>query len=209
MLAAERRGELGIARAIGTRRGQLVKMYVFEGVAYDLTAAVVGVMLGIGVAYGMVVVMAAALDSLGLEIGYAVSARSVVIAYALGVLLTLAVVTVSAWRVSVVNIASAVRNLPERQAEAASALGTADPRRRRGDRWRRLASRRRRGCRFLLGVSLGILGFATIARGLELNARAVYTTSGLAIVVLWLLRGASSTGSRHSRGVWTPSSSAA
>ena len=31
-------------------------------------------MLGIGVAYGMVVVMAAALDSLGLEIGYMISA---------------------------------------------------------------------------------------------------------------------------------------
>ena len=31
---------------------------------------------------------------------------------------------------------------------------------------------------FLLGVSLGILGLATIARGLGLNARAVYTTSG-------------------------------
>ena len=54
MLAAERRGELGIARAIGTRRGHLVEMFVFEGVAYDLAAAVVGALLGAGVAYGMV-----------------------------------------------------------------------------------------------------------------------------------------------------------
>ena len=36
MLAAERRGELGIARAIGTRRGHLVEMFTFEGAAYDL-----------------------------------------------------------------------------------------------------------------------------------------------------------------------------
>ena len=36
MLAAERRGELGIARAVGTRRGHLVQMFVFEGLAYDL-----------------------------------------------------------------------------------------------------------------------------------------------------------------------------
>ena len=42
MLAAERRGELGIARAIGTRRGHLVQMFIFEGVAYDLVAALVG-----------------------------------------------------------------------------------------------------------------------------------------------------------------------
>ena len=42
MLAAERRGELGIARAIGTRRGHLVEMFTFEGAAYDLAAAAVG-----------------------------------------------------------------------------------------------------------------------------------------------------------------------
>ena len=50
MLAAERRGELGIARAIGTRRGHLVQMFLFEGVAYDLVAAVVGAALGVAVA---------------------------------------------------------------------------------------------------------------------------------------------------------------
>ena len=42
MLAAERRGELGIARAIGTRRRHLVQMFLFEGVAYDVVAAAVG-----------------------------------------------------------------------------------------------------------------------------------------------------------------------
>ena len=42
MLAAERRGELGIARVIGTRRGHLVQMFVYEGLAYDLLAAAVG-----------------------------------------------------------------------------------------------------------------------------------------------------------------------
>ena len=42
MLAAERRGEIGMARAIGTRRGHLVEMFVFEGAAYDLAAAAVG-----------------------------------------------------------------------------------------------------------------------------------------------------------------------
>ncbi len=60
MLAAERRGELGIARAIGTRRSHLVQMYLFEGVAYDLMAAIVGVALGVAVALGMVYVLARA-----------------------------------------------------------------------------------------------------------------------------------------------------
>ena len=58
MLAAERRSELGIARAIGTRRGHLVEMFTFEGAAYDLIAAAVGAVLGAVIAYGMVFVMA-------------------------------------------------------------------------------------------------------------------------------------------------------
>src|SRR5581483_11567451 len=102
MLAAERRGELGIARAVGTKRRNLVQMFVFEGVAYDVLAAAVGAALGVGVAYGMVLAIAAA-----------VGAASVVVAYAIGVLLTFAVVAFSAWRVSRMNIVSAIRNLPD------------------------------------------------------------------------------------------------
>ena len=63
MLAAERRSELGIARAVGTRRGHLVQMFVFEGVAYDLAAALVGAALGAAVAYVMVLVMALAFSA--------------------------------------------------------------------------------------------------------------------------------------------------
>ena len=59
MLAAERRGELGIARAVGTRRGHLVQMFTFEGAAYDLIAAAAGAALGVAVAFGMVLVIAA------------------------------------------------------------------------------------------------------------------------------------------------------
>ena len=97
MLAAERRSELGIARAVGTRRGHLVQMFVFEGAAYDLAAALVGAVLGAGVAYLMIIVMAEAFSAQGIDIEYAVTGRSLAIAYALGVLLTLVVVAVSAF----------------------------------------------------------------------------------------------------------------
>ncbi len=113
MLAAERRGELGIARAVGTRRGHLVQLFVFEGIAYDVVAALVGALLGAAVAYGMVVVMAGALDQVGFDIQYDVRLRSLAVAIAIGVLLTLVVVAVSAWRVSVMTISAAIRNLPE------------------------------------------------------------------------------------------------
>jgi putative ABC transport system permease protein len=118
MLSAERRGELGIARAIGTRRRHLVSMFVFEGLAYDLLAAVVGVLVGIAVAYGMVILLAKALsEGTDVKITYSVRAASLVVAYAIGVLLTFTVVAFSAWRVSGMNISTAIRNLPEPAAE--------------------------------------------------------------------------------------------
>src|SRR4029078_5623795 len=89
MLAAERRGELGIARAIGTRRGHLTEMFTFEGAAYDLVAAAVGAILGAIVAYGMVLLMARAFGAedadAGLQVQYAFTWRSLLIAFALGV----------------------------------------------------------------------------------------------------------------------------
>ena len=114
MLAAERRGELGIARAVGTRRGHLVQMFLYEGLAYDLVAAAVGALLGIAVAFAMVLAMAAAFNAeADFDISFSVKPTSIFVAYAIGVLLTLAVVAFSAWRVSRMNIVSAIRNLPE------------------------------------------------------------------------------------------------
>jgi putative ABC transport system permease protein len=113
MLAAERKSEMGIARAVGTERRQLVEMFMFEGMLYDLLAAAVGALLGIAVAYGMVLVMARAVGVWGIDIRHDVQMRSIVVAYCLGVLLTFIVVTVSAWKVSVLNIVTAIRNLPE------------------------------------------------------------------------------------------------
>ena len=52
MLAAERRGEMGTARAIGTQRRHLVQMFLFEGAAYDVLAAAVGAVLGLALSVG-------------------------------------------------------------------------------------------------------------------------------------------------------------
>ena len=114
MLAAERRGEMGTARAIGTQRRHLVEMFVFEGAAYDLLAAVVGAALGLALSVGMVRLIAGALSGTGtVTIRYSLTWTSLVLAFSLGVLLTLVVVWIAAWRVSRLNIVAAVRNLPQ------------------------------------------------------------------------------------------------
>lgn len=49
LLAAERRGELGMSRAIGLQRQHLVQTLLIEGSAYALLASSLGLLLGIGV----------------------------------------------------------------------------------------------------------------------------------------------------------------
>ena len=46
MLAAERRSEMGMARAVGTQRRQLIQQFVAEGAGYALLAGLVGVGAG-------------------------------------------------------------------------------------------------------------------------------------------------------------------
>jgi putative ABC transport system permease protein len=189
MLAAERRGELGIARAIGTRRGHLVQLYLFEGLAYDLIAAAVGALLGVAVAFGMVFVLAQALDVTGVEIKHDVEPRSLIVGYGVGVLLTFVIVTVSAWRVSRLNIVAAIRNTPE------PAL-----RRSRKRRWIPGSLAVALGAlitlgglssadaaAFMLGLALVIVGAVPLARAAGLSERVAYTASGLVLVVLFLL----------------------
>jgi putative ABC transport system permease protein len=189
MLSAERRGEMGIARAIGTRRGHLVQMFVYEGLAYDVLAAAVGALLGVAAAFAMVAVMAGALSEFGVEIQRQVRWTSLLVSYSLGVLLTLAVVAFSSWRVSRLNIVTAVRGLPD------------PPRAKR--RWRRVAAvvlgallsllmissgiSAVDALAFNVGISLALMTLIPVARALGMGERLAYTLGGLSLVVWWLL----------------------
>ncbi len=122
LLAAERRRELGVVRAVGMQRGHVVQTFVTEGVLYDLAAALLGLGLGLLVAYGMIGVMSglfagfrSQLDTFDnfFNLQWSVAPASLVIAYCLGVLVAGAVVVFASWRVSRMNIVSAIRNLPE------------------------------------------------------------------------------------------------
>jgi putative ABC transport system permease protein len=189
MLAAERRGELGIARAVGTRRGHLVQLYLFEGLAYDLIAAAVGALLGVAVAFGMVFVLASALDFTGIEIKHDAQPRSLIVGYSVGVLLTFVIVTVSAFRVSRLNIVAAIRSTPEPLVAksrkrrwipgtlaivvgilaTAAGLSSAD------------------ASAFMLGISLVVVGAVPLSRAAGLSERIAFTGAGILLVVLWLL----------------------
>ena len=115
MLAAERKRELGIARAVAAQRSHVVRLFTFEGAVYSLIAAAVGSGLGVVVGLLMVRIMAAAFGTAveGLTISFSFRWQSLLLAYTLGMVVTYVVVVVSAWRVSALNIVRAVRDIPE------------------------------------------------------------------------------------------------
>ena len=131
LLAASRRSELGITRALGTERGHLVAMFTYEGVAYAVLAAIVGIPTGLAISRGMVGLLVWAVESgvagftgapqrIAETVRWHAEPRSVALAAVLGLLLTTLTVAVAAWRVSRLNIVSAIRDLPEPPAERRS-----------------------------------------------------------------------------------------
>src|SRR5262249_26530837 len=115
MLAAERRAEMGMSRAVGLKRRHLTQMFLFEGTAYTLAASAVGVVLGLGVAALMIRVLSSIFSGFykGIDLTYHVEWTSIVIAACLGILLTFVVVAFSAYKVSRLNIVAAIRDLDE------------------------------------------------------------------------------------------------
>jgi putative ABC transport system permease protein len=105
------------------------------------------------------------------------------------VVLTLAVVAVSAGRVSKLNIVAAVRNLPPEATERGG----------RRARWGGVALAvlggvfalagvsGKQATPLMLGLSLVVIGLASMARSWGVGARAAYTAAGIAVVVLMLL----------------------
>jgi putative ABC transport system permease protein len=118
MLAEERKGEMGMLRAIGLRRRELVYTYFFEGVAYAAGSALAGTALGVGVGYFLAYLAGFVLSGEGIPQNailqsFTVSSQSLVIAYVVGFLLTLITVVVASLRVSRLNIVRAIRDVPE------------------------------------------------------------------------------------------------
>lgn len=115
MLVGERKGELGVARAIGVTRSQLLTMLVAEGVLYGLASAAVGVLAGLGL--GFLVVYAFGVifppPEAGMVLGFHFDPISLVVAFTAGLVVTYLTVGAAALYFSRLNIVRAIRDLPE------------------------------------------------------------------------------------------------
>jgi putative ABC transport system permease protein len=188
MLAAERKPEMGMARAVGLKRRQLTQMFLAEGIAYDLASALVGAALGVGVAFIMAGVLARMFADF-IDIEPAASWSSLVISYTLGVVVTFATILFSSWRVSKLNIVQAIRDV-------------AEPRRTRASRhwlyfglagvvagmliaWAGYTARQ--SFSFYVGVTLVPFSLAALLRRFGAPARLPYSLAALLVLVFWLL----------------------
>ena len=114
MLAAARRTEMGMARAVGAKRRHLVQMFVFEGTAYAVASAAMGVFIGLAISAVIILIVNRIIGTLADDFTFTrhFELRSAVVAYCLGMVITLITIAVAAYRVSRMNIVAAIRDLP-------------------------------------------------------------------------------------------------
>jgi putative ABC transport system permease protein len=188
MLAAERRSEMGMARAVGAQRGQLVQQFVSEGSGYALLAGLVGSALGVIATFGIALGIKAIFGKY-VPIEPHVSPRSLVVAYCLGVVITFLSVVGSSWKISRLNIVAAVRDLPDMSSPV---------RRKRTLVWAALlllvgalmtlgGIGSDKAILFMTGMSLIPFGIALILRFFGVPTRPLLTTVALVLLVFWLL----------------------
>lgn len=118
MLAEERKGEMGMLRAVGMRRRDLILAFYFEGLAYSAGSALAGTFVGVGVGYLLayefsLLFASGSLTSSAILASFTVTTASLIESYVLGFLLTLVTVIVASWRASRLNIVRAIRDIPE------------------------------------------------------------------------------------------------
>lgn len=188
MLAAERRAEMGMQRAIGAQRGALIQQFIAEGTGYALVAGLIGVALGILATTGIALGIGSIFGG-DFKITPYVKAQSMISAYSLGVVITFIAIALSSWRVSRLNVVAAVRDIPDTYHAVRNrkqliwaivmivvgALG--------------LFAGRSTDNLFLFGIGFTLLpfGIAGIATYMGMNPRWVLSFAGIFVLVFWLL----------------------
>lgn len=118
MIAEERKGEMGMLRAIGLTRRDVVLSYYFEGLIYSVGSALVGVVVGVLTGYVLLyayvqLVGANQPGTAAVLTSFTFTNQTLLVSYLVGFLLTLGTVVVASIRVSRLNIVRAIRDVPE------------------------------------------------------------------------------------------------
>lgn len=126
MLVAQRSRELALLRAVGATRGQVTRSLVVESALVGLVGSVLGIALGVVVAYGLQALFAA----IGAEIptnGLVVAPRTVLVGLLVGVVATVLAALAPALRASRISPMAALRDdasLPGRSLRLRAVVGS-------------------------------------------------------------------------------------
>ena len=118
MLAAERKSEMGMARAVGMQRQHLVRMFTVEGAIYGIGSALIGAAIGVGLGFVLVAAVAAIFSqdqATNFTLSSHVEPVSFLTSFLAGAVLTFATVVLASRRISRLNIVQAIRDIPEPQ----------------------------------------------------------------------------------------------
>src|SRR3989442_3354751 len=116
MLAEERKPELGIARAVGFLRRDLLATFALEGTFYAIVAAALGALAGLGLGYVMVYFFDKLVPHGDVVVTFHFDVSSIITAFVAGTALTWITILLASWRVSRLNILRAIRGLPRPRA---------------------------------------------------------------------------------------------
>src|SRR3989449_786970 len=113
MLAEERKPELGVARAVGFLRSDLLTTFALEGTFYAVVAAALGAFAGLGLGYIMVYFFDKLVPHGDVVVTFHFDVSSIITAFVAGTALTWITILLASWRGSRLNIVRAIRALPE------------------------------------------------------------------------------------------------
>jgi putative ABC transport system permease protein len=187
MLAAERKPELGMARAVGMRRSWLVGAFATEGWLYALAASILGAVAGVGLGRLIMVFAQRVFNTQHnrLDLLFSVEPASVARGFAVGLLVALVTVVSTSVRTSRLNIIRAIRDIAEppprkpRRAWLIAGLAVAAL----GIVWTISAVPQQKPYGLLLGPVVAVLGTAPLIRRVVRRELALSLVS--LAVLLW------------------------
>jgi putative ABC transport system permease protein len=195
LVALERRTELGISRALGARRRDVILLLAIEGGLYSLISSLFGLGAGLALALGIISLAQGLVEQYGFHLEPVIQPASLAASYGLGVVLTFVAVTLTAWRSSRFSIVTAIRDLPD-PTGAPPGIASLVPSvilLLAGPFLVVFAIGHRLSLVYALGLAIAIVGAALVARwallraGLRGPERVVFTLAGLALITWWLL----------------------
>ncbi len=108
IIVGQRMREFGLLRVLGARGSQVLGVVTLEALVVGVVASTIGIAVG----YGVAALLRVALNAFGFELAsdpFPVHARTILVSYAVGVLVTLVASLVPAWRASRLTPLEAVR----------------------------------------------------------------------------------------------------